>query len=45
MHKISMVYFLNGRLMYKEQIKVLIRQADAYDKTGDTTKGGRGGKI
>ena len=31
--------------MYKEQIKVIIRQADPYDKTGDATKGGRGCKI
>ena len=28
--------------MYKERIKVIIRQADPYDKTGDATKGGRG---
>ena len=25
--------------MYKEQVKVIIRQADPYDKTGDATKG------
>ena len=31
--------------MYLEQIKVIIRQADAYDKKGDSTKGGRGCKI
>ena len=31
--------------MYLEQIKVIIRQADPYDKTGDTTKGGRRCKI
>ena len=31
--------------MYQERIKVLIRQADPYDKTGDATKGGRGCKI
>ena len=28
--------------MYWERIKVIIRQADPYDKTGDATKGGRG---
>ena len=27
--------------MYLERIKVTIRQADPYDKTGDATKGGR----
>ena len=31
--------------MYKERIKVIIRQADPYNKTGDATKGGRGYKI
>ena len=31
--------------MYKERIKVIIRQADPYDKTGDATKGGRGAKF
>ena len=31
--------------MYQERIKVIIKQADVYDKTGDTTKGGRGWKI
>ena len=31
--------------MYKKRIKVIIRQADPYDKTGDATKGGRGCKI
>ena len=31
--------------MYQEQIKVIIRQTDAYDKTRDSTKGGRGFKI
>ena len=31
--------------MYKEQIKVIIRQADPYDKTGDAIKGGSGCKI
>ena len=31
--------------MYFERIKVIIRQADPYDKTGDATKGGRGCKI
>ena len=31
--------------MYKEQIKVIIRQADLYNKTGDATKGGWGWKI
>ena len=31
--------------MYKEQTKVIIRQADPYNKTGDATKGGRGCKI
>ena len=25
--------------MYTERIKVIIRQADPYDKTGDATKG------
>ena len=25
--------------MYKDRIKVLIRQVDPYDKTGDATKG------
>ena len=25
--------------MYSERIKVIIRQADPYDKTGDATKG------
>ena len=25
--------------MYKERIKVIIRQVDPYDKTGDATKG------
>ena len=45
MHKISLVSFLIGRLMYFERIKVIIRHAGAYDKTGDTTKGGRGCKI
>ena len=28
-----------------ERMKVKIRQADPYDKTGDATKGGRGYKI
>ena len=28
--------------MYWERNKVIIRQADPYDKTGDATKGGRG---
>ena len=31
--------------MYKDQIKIIIRQIDPFDKTGDTTKGGRGCKI
>ena len=31
--------------MYEERIKVIIRQADPYDKTRDTNKGGRGCKI
>ena len=31
--------------MYSERIKVIIRQADPYDKTGDATKEGRGCKI
>ena len=39
MHNISLVFFWIGRLMYKEQIKVLIRQADPYNKTGEATKG------
>ena len=30
--------------MYKERIKVIIRQADPCNKTGDATKGGRGCK-
>ena len=42
MHKISLVFFWIGRFMYWERIKVIIRQADPYDKTGDATKGGRG---
>ena len=25
--------------MYLERIKIIIRQADPYDKTGDATKG------
>ena len=45
MHNISLVFFWIGRLMYKERIKVIIRQADPYIKTGDATKGGRGCKI
>ena len=39
MYKIS----LNRTPDYKERIKVIIRQADPYDKTGDATKGGGGG--
>ena len=31
--------------MYKERIKVIIRQPDPYDKTGDAIKGARGCKI
>ena len=31
--------------MYYEQIKVIIRQADHYNKTGDASKGGMGCKI
>ena len=31
--------------MYKERIKVIIKQADPYDEKGDSTKGGRGCKI
>ena len=31
--------------MYKERIKVIIRHADPYNKTGNATKGGRGCKI
>ena len=31
--------------MYKERIKVIIRQVDPYEKTGDATIGGRGCKI
>ena len=31
--------------MYYERIKVIIRQADSYDKTGDATKGGRGSNF
>ena len=31
--------------MYWERIKVIIRQVDPYDKTGDATKGGWGCKI
>ena len=45
MHKISLVSFWIERLMYKEWIKVIIRQADSYDKKGDSTKGGRVCKI
>ena len=40
MHKISLVSFLIGRLVYQERIKVIIWQADPYDKTWDATKGG-----
>ena len=45
MHKRSLVSFWIGRLMYYERIKVIIRQADLYNKTGDATKGGRGCTI
>ena len=45
MYKISLVSFWIWRLMYYERIKVIIRQADSYDKTGDATKGDRGCKI
>ena len=45
MHKISPVSFWIGRLVYLEQIKVIIRQADPYDKTGNATKGGRACKF
>ena len=45
MHNISMVFFWIGRLMYKEQIKIIIRQATPYNKTGDAIKGVRGCKI
>ena len=31
--------------MYYERIKVIIRQADPYDKTGDATKGCRVAKF
>ena len=31
--------------MYQERIKVILRQADPYNKTGDATKGGRGAKF
>ena len=31
--------------MYKERIKVIIRQPDPYDKTGDATKGGEVAKF
>ena len=31
--------------MYKGGIKVIIRQADPYEKTGDASKAGRGCKI
>ena len=31
--------------MYKKRIKVIIRQADPYDKTGDATKGVRVAKF
>ena len=30
--------------MYQERLKVMIRQAGPYEKTGDATKGGRGSK-
>ena len=40
MHKISLVSFWIGRLVYKERIKVIIRQADPYNKTGDATERG-----
>ena len=39
MHKISLVSFWIGRLMYKERIKVIIRQADPYDKKETLPKG------
>ena len=45
MHKLSLVSFWIGRFMYKKRIKVIIRQADPYNKTGDASKGGRGRKI
>ena len=45
MHKISLVLFWIGRLMYQERINVIIRQAGHYNQTGDATKGGRGYKI
>ena len=44
LHKISLVAFWMSRLMYKERIKVILRQADPYDKTGNATKGSRGCK-
>ena len=31
--------------MYKERNKVIVRQADPYEKTRDSTKGGMGCKI
>ena len=31
--------------MHYEQIKVIIRQADPYNKTGDASKGGMGCKM
>ena len=34
MHKIWLISFWIGRLMYKDRIKVKIRQVDPYDKTG-----------
>ena len=33
------------RTLDVERIKVIIKQADPYNKTGDATKGGRGCKI
>ena len=45
MYKISLVSFWIECLMYWERTKVIVRQADPYNKTGDTTKGGRGCKI
>ena len=43
MHKISLVSFWIGRLIYEERIKVIIWQAGPHDKTADANKGGGGG--
>ena len=44
-HKISLVSFWMWRLLYKERIKDIIRQAGPYNTSEDATIGGRGCKI